>query len=122
MITVAPVREDEYREAGEAYAASWRFSHADVCDEAFLRAHTDERMERALRADREAGAVILLARVDGEAAGVAAIDVKGRELMRLYVAPRFLSKGVGQKLLETIGGILDSKAEEEAVAHLFPRI
>lgn len=99
-LEIRSLTREDLPEAGAVYAASWRYSHAQVCSAAFVDAHTGEEMARRLEAEYQAGATVFLARVDGAAAGIAVIDPATREVRQLYVAPTLLGTGVAQALME----------------------
>lgn len=99
-IRVKQLENADLAQAGAVYAASWRYSHAEICSAAFLEAHTAQVMAQRLDAARREGRMVLLARADDAAAGVAVIDTERREVAQLYVQPCFFATSVAQMLME----------------------
>lgn len=87
-------------EAARAYALSWRAAHAGIVSEAFLLAHTQERMLRALLEEAaKPGRETYVYMAAGRAAGILVVDRIGAEIVKLYVEPASQGRGVGGELL-----------------------
>ena len=92
---IRPLKEAALPAAAQAYAESWKKSHAAHCTEAFLALHTPERMADTLRSHQAKGRGVFALYLTGQAVGVLVIDQAQNELVSLYVHPDFQGLGIG---------------------------
>lgn len=98
--TIVPLDAENACEAARAYARSWQTSHAGIVSEAFLAAHTPERMLRALREEAaKPGRETYVYMAAGRAQGILMVDRISAEIVKLYVEPASQGRGVGGELL-----------------------
>lgn len=98
--------------AAEAYAESWRASHAAFCSEAFVQAHSPQRMEETLREQLEKGRDVLPLFFRGDPAGVLVVDPQENEVVSLYIHPACQRQGLGRWALDwAITQLLDSSRD-----------
>lgn len=98
--TIVPLGKDNEGEAARAYALSWQAAHAGVVSEAFLLAHTQERMLRALREEAaKPGRETYVLMKSGRAEGILMVDRERAEIVKLYVEPASQGRGAGSALL-----------------------
>ena len=95
----------------DAYAESWRDSHASICGPAFLADHTPARMEALLRGHIDAGRNVFGLWLAHEAAGVLVIDRRENELTSLYVRPGFQGLGIGRAAAAFAAAALDRQRD-----------
>ena len=105
MAVVRPLcAQDDFDEAGEVYAESWKACYRGLLPQAFLDKLTHDRWSGMLRADPSAS---LGAFEDGRIVGTAMVsyarepDREGfGELVSLYLRPQAMGRGYGRRLME----------------------
>ena len=90
------VTEANLRAAAEVHGASWRKSHAGICSDVFIAAHTTERQMGYIRDAMQQGKCFYLLIDDLPVAVVAVAD---SIISDLYVLPTQQRKGYGTCLL-----------------------
>lgn len=92
---IEAVTPQHFPATADAYAESWRASHAHHCSPAFVADHTALHMEMILRGHLDSGKGVYSIRTAGETAGVLVLDHGANELVSLYIHPRFQGCGLG---------------------------
>ena len=94
---IITVDRNNYIQAAEIHAISWRESHKDFCSPSFVAEHTIERQADFLLGELDAGKKLFML-VDTKPVGIVSVEVN--RIANLYVLPEEQKKGYGSILLE----------------------
>lgn len=96
---VVPLEKEMLDEAGRVYGESWRALHQSIVTPEYMAKHTDDYHRDILFSRIKTGKRVYAALESGHVRGVLCLDEETGEIMQLYIAPAFQSKGIGGVLL-----------------------
>ena len=85
--------------AAQIHSISWRESHKDFCESAFIDSHTAERQQKYIADKIKNGSIFFLLYDDESKKAVAVVSIQESLIEDLYVLPEAQNKGFGSTLL-----------------------